>query len=539
MFNDFDRRALLRLSLAGGGLAALPASVRAQLLPTRGFTHSVASGDPASESVLLWTRYVGAGNAPSVLRAEIAEDVGFGRIVARVEGAAGADTDQIARLRATGLTPGKWYFYRFNAPDGTKSDVGRTRTLPRGRTERFNIAVFSCANKGFGYFNAYAHAAKRGDIDLVVHVGDYLYEYKRGVYPALAQEIDGRVPPGDEIVALNDYRARYADYRLDPDLQALHRNLPMIAIWDDHEFTNDAWKDGAENHQPDEGDWQARKAVARQAHHEWLPTASRAYNRYDIGDLVSMLVVDTRVEGRDQQLSLAPAIKAGREGLIALRDGAWRDPKRTLLGFEQEKWVADELKASARSGTRWQLLAQQVVMGRIVVPKGAAAFLGPDATPRAKAYMQGGLMAASVGLPQNLDSWGGYAPARSRLLKGAQDAGADLVVVSGDSHNAWACDLTDGGKAAGVEFAGHSVTSPGFESALAAAPTVVAGALVDANPELKWADMSQRGYLTVSFTRDAARADWVFMRGVKSPSLATGPGRAATVRRGRGRMELV
>lgn len=539
MFHEFDRRAVVRLGLLAAGAAYLPAGVLAQLLPARGFTHSVASGDPGHDNVLLWTRFVGAGDA-AMLRAEVAEEPGFGRIVARAEGPAAASTDWTAKLRVGGLTPGRWYFYRFTGPNGEVSPVGRTRTLPQGKLDRFNIAVFSCSNKAFGYFNAYGHAAKRADLDLVVHVGDYFYEYKPGVYPAAGQEVGGRVPsPGNELIALADYRTRYADYRLDPDLQALHRNFPMISIWDDHEFANDAWSGGAENHQPDEGPWEDRKAHARQAYQEWLPVAERAYNRYDIGDLVSMMVLDTRIEGRDQQLDLAPAVKAGKDGLIAFRDGAWSDPKRTVMGFAQEKWVADQLKSSVKSGARWQLLAQQIVMGELLTPKAAVDWLGPDASKRAQAYVQGGILAGSIGLPGNLDGWGGYMPARERLLGAAQDAGASLVVVSGDSHNAWANDLAHGGKAAGVEFAGPGVTSPGFESALKADPKVVADGLVAGNPELKWCDTARRGYVSVAFTQAAVRADWIFMADVKTPGTTTGKGQAAVAKHGRNIMELV
>lgn len=536
MRNGIDRRGLLGLGVTGGALALLPGSVAAAM-PMRGFTHSVASGDPADTSVLLWTRYVGTGSAAQPLRVEVAAEPGFGRIVARAEGVADPAADWCVRVRAEGLTPGKWYFYRFVGPDGVRSETGRTRTLPQGRTDRFNVAVFSCSNIGFGFFNAYGHAAKRNDIDLLIHVGDYLYEYEHGKYPDKGKGIPSRLAgPAGEIIKLEDYRTRYADYRRDPDLRALHRRFPMISIWDDHEFTNDAWKDGAENHQPNEGDWATRKAVARQAYQEWLPVAPRAYNRYDIGDLASLLVLDTRVEGRDEQLSLAPVIKGGREALIGFRDGVWSDPRRTLLGFDQEKWVADNLKASTAAGTRWQFVAQQLVMGKVTAPKQAAEWLGPDASARSKAYMQAGQLAASVGLPMNLDSWGGYDPARSRFLKSAQDANADLVVVSGDSHNAWACDLAEGGKPAGVEFAGQGVTSPGFESALAADPKIVEAGVVGANPEVKWADLSRRGYFTVAFTPEAARADWVFMKTILSPSYATSAGHSATVRRGARRM---
>lgn len=539
MFHDFDRRAIIRLGLGGAALAALPAGVLAQLLPARGFTHSVASGDPGATDVLLWTRFVGTGDAAVPLRVEVAEDPGFGRVVARAEGTAGPEHDWCARIRASGLTPGKWYFYRFTGPDGSVSPVGRTRTLPQGKTGRFNIAVFSCSNKPYGYFNAYAHAATRGDIDLVVHLGDYFYEYQVGTYPSLAETVGGRSPaPANEIVALQDYRTRYADYRLDPDLQALHRNFPVISIWDDHEFANDSWKDGAENHQPDEGPWEDRKAHARQAYHEWLPVNETPYRRYDIGDLVTMLTLDTRIEGRDRQLDMGAAIKGGKASLTAFRDGAWSNPKRTLMGFPQEKWAATEL-ASARRATKWQLLAQQIVMARLYTPKQSGEWLSADASARSRAYVQGGVMAAAAGLPFNMDSWTGYMPARERLLSAAQSAGSDLVVISGDSHNAWGSTLLNKGRPAGVEFAGQSVTSPGFESALAADPKVIAAGLVDASPELKWADTSRRGYLTVSFTPDEARCDWVFMATIKQPSVATSAGQAAKVARGRNRIELV
>ena len=535
-----DRRTLLRNVALGSGLLLLPAHAIAALWPARGFTHSVASGEPAADSVLLWTRYAGgAGAVP--MRVEVAREPGFGRIVARGEGVADPAHDWCVRATVTGLEPGRWYFYRFVAADGSRSAVGRTRTLPVGRTAKFNVAVFSCANKPFGYFNAYAHAAARADIDLVVHLGDYLYEYAPGKYPALNEAVAGRdILPATEIVGVDDYRLRYASYRADADLAALHRRFPMISIWDDHEIANDAWKEGAENHDPaTQGPWAVRKANATQVHREWLPISDKAYNRYDIGDLVSLITLDTRVEGRDRQLDLGAAMKTGKPGLLAFRDGAWSDPKRTLMGFEQEAWAARQLQGSVASGIKWQLVAQQIVMGNLLTPPDAASWLGADAGARAKAYVGAGIMAGQLGIPGNMDSWGGYAPARSRLLQAAQAANANLVVVSGDSHNAWAFDLADGGKPAGVEFAGQGVTSPGFEAALKADPAVVAAGLVKGNPEMKWCDTARRGYLSVTFTPEAARSDWVFVDTIRTPTTRTGRGQAAVTRRGTNRMALV
>ncbi len=535
---SIDRRALLTASAAGLLLPARPAL--AGLWADKGFTHGVASGDPGPDSIKLWTRYAAPGGGDAVLKIEVASDAGMGRIVARGEALAGPATWGTAQARITGLPVGGWLFYRFTAPDGSTSPIGRTRTLPAGPLSRFNIAVFSCANKPFGWFNAYAHAAARDDIDLVVHLGDYLYEYKRGEYPGAAEMVDGRIidPPG-EAIHLDDYRQRYASYRVDPSLQELHRLFPMVAIWDDHEVANDTWKHGAENHQPDEGPFDARLAAATQAYHEWLPQPDRMYQRYDIGNLVSLITLDTRNTGRDQQLDLGAALRSGPAGLIAFRDGAWNDPKRTIMGAEQEAWFTETIKASVRDGQKWQLVAQQIVMGNLYTPKDAITWLGPNADKRALGYVSGGIAAGAAGIPGNMDSWGGYPQARKRLLRAAQAADADMVVVSGDSHNAWAFDLAEGGKPAGVEFAGQSVTSPGYESALAADPAAIRAGLVAANPEMRWCDTSRRGYLTVSFTPEAARCDWVFCSTIHQRSLATSAGQAATVVRGRRRMTLV
>lgn len=537
-----DRRRLM-----GGGLIAaalLPGRGLAQLWPATGFTHSVASSAPRADSVLLWTRYAGPGAAAQPLRVEIAERPDFGRIAARAEASADPANDWCARATLTGLQPRRTYFYRFTAPDGTRSDIGRTRTLPAGRTSRARIAVVGCSNKGFGFFNAYGHAAARDDLDFVIHTGDYIYEYLIGGYPAKDQIVPGRdILPATEIVRLDDYRQRYASYRIDQDLQALHRRHPVIAIWDDHEFANDAWVGGAQNHQSDEGDWNARKAVARQAHDEWLPSSGRAYDRYELGDLVTLLTLDTRIEGRDKQFDLAAILAdAGTEPRPALerfRDGPWRDPARTLLGAAQERWAADALRDSVQRRTKWQFVAQQLVMSTIRTPPAARDWINAAAPERIKRFVGGGIIAGSVGLPQSMDSWGGYPAARARFLKDAQEAGANLVVTAGDSHNAWASSLLNDGKPAGVEFAGHSVSSPGFESALTADPAIVRAGLVAASDELKWCDTSNRGYLTLSFDKSSVRADWLFSAPVRTRDPRIVASHTGAARRGPNRIARV
>ncbi|WP_310497409.1 alkaline phosphatase D family protein [Sandarakinorhabdus sp.] len=536
MRSAIDRRAFLAATGAGLLLPARPALAR--LWAGSGFTHGVASGDPGPGSIKLWTRYARADGAATVLKVEMAETPDFAQIIARAEALAGAETWGTAQARMTGLPDGRWLWYRFVAPDGTMSPPGRTRTLPQGALSRFNIAVFSCSNRPFGHFNAYAHAAARADVDLVVHLGDYIYEYQMGSYPEAP--MPGReMLPVDEIIAIDDYRQRYASYRVDPGLQELHRLFPMIAIWDDHEFANDTYNGGAQNHQEGEGAWNMRKAAALKAHAEWLPGPDRPWQRYDIGDLVSVITLDTRMTGRDKQLDLGAAMKGGTTGLKDFRDGVLNAPQRTILGAEQEAFVADALAGSVKSGRKWQFLAQQVVMGDVFTPKDAMSWLAPDADRRAKGYIQGGLAAAALGIPGSMDMWSGYPQARRRLLQSAASAGSDLIVVAGDSHNAWAFNHSLDGKPVAAEFGVQSVTSPGYETALAADPAVVRAGLIGSSPGLQWCDTSRRGYMTVAFTPGETRCDWVFMNSIRAVDLGTGAGQSAVVRRGKKRMTLV
>ncbi|PKP90568.1 MAG: alkaline phosphatase, partial [Alphaproteobacteria bacterium HGW-Alphaproteobacteria-16] len=436
----------------------------------------------------------------------------------------------------TGLTPATRYFYRFIAPDGSMSPVGRTKTLPLGAVARCGIAVFSCSNLGFGHFNAYRHAAARDDIDFAVHLGDYIYEYQHGTYPAMAEVVAGRLPlPAHEIVALADYRLRYASYRADPDLQALHAAMPMIASPDDHESTNDSWEGGAQNHQADEGDWSIRKAASMQAWREWMPVSDEPWKAYQIGTLATLFRTETRLLGRTRPHEVAELLGAGDPvaALKAFRDGAWSDPAATMMGWEQEAWIAAAMAGSVRAGTRWQLAGFGTIMGQTVTPKQAAQWVSPDAPARLKNYVQAGVTMASLDLPMNLDNWGGYPAARARFLTAAQAAEANLIVLSGDSHNAWAYDLAQDKRAAGVEFAGHAVSSPGFEGAIRIDPKQVASALVGANPELKWCDTSRRGYMALTLTPDAVRNDWLFVDTVTERRATASIGHSATVARGR------
>lgn len=530
-----NRRALLATAGFGIGGLMLPggAAMAQALLGLTGFTHNVASGEPGPDSVLLWTRYVNPTGGASKVRVEISESRDFAKIAGGGQMVTGPWRDHTVKITVDNLAPGKWHWFRFIAPDGSMSPVGRTKTLPVGKASKFNIAIFSCSNLGFGEFNAYGHAAAREDIDLVLHIGDYIYEYGRGGYDGGAK-FAARIFPADEILTLADYRLRYASYRSDPQLQALHANFPVIPNTDDHEGANDAWEGGAQNHTADEGDFSARRNAAMQVWREWLPVGEQPWKEYPIGDLATYYRTDTRMVARSKPYSHGELARAAdpAKAFAEFRDGAWRDPSMTMFGTEQESWL---FSAIARNKATWAVLGTGTNMGYNFTPEEAMNWFPKDAPERTKNFVRQGIAAAKAGLPYNLDNWGGYPVARSRVLAAAQRADANLVVVTGDSHNGWAFDLPEGGKPAGVEFGGHSVSSPGFESATVGVdPAVIARNLQEASKqELRWVDTSNRGYMHLSLTPQAATNEWIFMQTVKDVSLETKASHRMKVRPGR------
>ena len=531
-----DRRSLiLGASVGLGALLIAPGRGLAQLLAAKGFTHNVASGEPGPDSMLLWTRYVPAtGDGVVRLDAEVALDPDFTKVMSGGSVRTGIYRDWTAKITVDGLKPGTVYWYRFVAPDGSRSPVGRTKTLPADDAARFRLAVFSCSNMPVGWFNAYGHAAKRTDLDLWMHVGDYFYEYGNASYKD--KIIAGRaVEPDHEILAIADYRLRYACYRADGDLQRLHQMAPMVAFWDDHESANDSWEGGAQNHQPKtEGDWNPRRAAAMQVYREWMPVSDEPWKSYPIGTLATLYRTESRLLARTKQADIAAAYHEPDPdaALKAFRDGVWQDPSATMLGSTQESWLAHSLKASARS-TAWQLVGMGTILGRTVMPGEAVGWLRRDASDQVVSRFKNDVRAARIGLPMWMDRWDGYPAARSRLLKSAQDADADLVMLSGDSHNAWAYSLVEGGQRAGVEFAGHSVTSGGMEGSFGADPKLVARGFVAANPELRWADTSQRGYMMIDITPQRVTGEWLFMRTIQSPNVELAGSHQMHVDRGR------
>jgi alkaline phosphatase D len=423
----------------------------------------------------------------------------------------------------------------------------------------------SCTNYPAGFFNVYAEVAK-SDVEFALHLGDYIYEYAASGYASSAAASLGRVSvPANELLTLADYRARHAQYKSDPDSKNLHALKPMIAIWDDHETANDAFKVGAENHTPaSEGAWADRKAAALQAYHEWMPIRtgsdkSKIYRSFNFGNLVSLHMLDTRLIGRDEQIDIADL--AGINGTPAQEAAteAFKRPTRQMLGTEQMQWLQGQLMAST---ARWQVLGQQVLMGRMEFPVSVLAALNTsDLSPAAQAagqkavsdYLtakatpagsrtteQAGLMNTTLNpkLGYNLDAWDGYVAARETLLMTAYQLQKRLVVLAGDTHNAWHSDLTLMGLAnpalagtkVGEEFATSSVSSPGLENYLVTlSPPQIKGIFEGVVDDLNWIDASQRGFLKMSFTSSEAKGEWFFVSTISNRTYTSSRGHTTTM----------
>jgi alkaline phosphatase D len=454
------------------------------------FPNGVASGDPLADRVVLWTRTAPRSGTVDV-DWRIALDPALSRVVGRGTTRTGPLRDFTVKVDGGGLEPATTYYYAFSV-GRRRSAVGRTRTLPANRAERLRLAVVSCSNYPYGFFNAYGCIAARPDLDAVLHLGDYTYEFENGRYGDGAKL--GRLPqPLGETVSLADYRLRYATYRSDPDLREAHRQHPFINVWDDHELANNAWRDGAQNHQPDkEGPWDARRAAAYQAYLEWMPVREqyglnpRLYRSFRFGTLADLVMLDARAL-RDQQV--AP------DNLEALAD-----PRRTMLGSAQEEWCFDELRTSQRNATAWRLLGQQVLFTRM--------------TPAGQKV-------------RNADTWDGYQAARERMLDviGGERI-RDVVILTGDVHSSWAMDVprspwgdyraASGEGSLAVEFSTPAISSPpvfadGQGRERAAALKVML-------PHLKFMDGENRGYVLLDVTETRVQTDYYFVATVDERS---------------------
>ncbi|MCX8771156.1 alkaline phosphatase D family protein [Vibrio parahaemolyticus] len=503
---------------------------------TVSFEHGVASGDPTQAQVIIWTRVTTAASYVDVSW-QVASDMEFSNVVQSGVFTTDTGRDFTVKVDVQNLNANSQYYYRFMVGE-MMSEVGQTQTLPEDSVEKASMAVVSCANYPAGYFHVYREILNQHEqspFDVVLHLGDYIYEYGTGGYASEDAAALGREPSkGAECITLDDYRKRYAQYRQDADLQALHAKLPMIAVWDDHELANDTWKNGAENHQDDEGHFIDRRAAAAAAWTEWLPVRENTfsnmliYRQFSFGNLVNLMMLDTRLVGRDKPLdyfSLSAPTMEAIGGLVAQS----RSADRELLGTEQLAWLMKEFNTH---DAKWNVLGQQVLMSRMELPSSVmtAMFQLFTSTEEKKTEALLAVNTAITGyladpsadpisLPYNLDAWDGYYVEREKVYQLAKASSGNFVCLAGDTHNAWASELKDvSNNPIGVEFATSSVSSPGLEEYLALDPVAIAQmeyTLPHLVSELQWADIKQRGFMRVTFTADAAQSTWYLVSTIK------------------------
>lgn len=546
---DLSRRGVLLGGAAAGlvGLSTTDARAAVGDITSRGgvFGFGVASGDPTATEVLLWTRVTpvpyavpGSGRGPARdVVWEVAADEAFRHVVRRGTTRTDASRDHTVKVVVDGLEPYTEYWYRFRVRRAV-SPVGRTRTSPDepGTTHALRLAFASCSNYTGGYFTAYRGIAARDDLDLVLHLGDYVYEYgNTPAQPGVPGSGDRYGPPelvgvrdhrpAVEMVSLEDYRVRHALYKADPDAMAAHARHPWVVIFDDHEITNDAYATGAENHEEQddpgtpytgpgepegvraEGDFLERRDCALQAYVEWMPIREPAgwqpaahrgtqfFRRFSFGDLADLSVVETR-QNRSQQV---PATVGGAP------NPALADPSRHLPEPEQMDWLVDALAGSTKA---WHLVGNQTVLAPVYAPGSTAPVVF------------------------NADQWDGYQADQARLLTSMAAASTDAVVLTGDIHSSWAVDLpvdpatyAADGRSAGVEMVCPSVTSNGFKEVLgsAAAAARTTAAFQARNPWVRHLEGIGHGFAVLDVTPERVQVDFHYIRSGGDKGLVVDP----------------
>ena len=501
------------------------------------FAHGVASGDPDATSVVIWTRVSGA-REPITVDWYVATDAEMLDVVSHGQFITDAQRDYTVKQVVDGLAPGQSYFYQFVVND-TPSPLGQTKTLPVGHLDKLVLAVMSCSNYAFGYFNAYEVIANDNEIDFVVHLGDYIYEHRaRGGYGGATGRRLGRMhQPGHEAVSLADYRIRHAQYKRDPESIAMHARHPIITTWDDHESANNPWMGGAENHQLNDGDWFARRDASKQAYYEWLPIREpgpggsrlQFWRHFKFGDLASLITLESRHTGRSKQITwggnLDDFASAGEAS--AFYNTIIGAPHRNMLSAEMEEFLNSELAESANAGMRWRIIGNQTVMARRRSPKLNEPFfedLRKELGTLARGRLDNLARLGDLELPADLDSWDGYPAARERFYQVAKDVGIrDLLVISGDTHSYWANALYDAdGTSMGVELGTTGITSPRSFLPFGVDGIARWDQLVAAeNKEIEWAEGRYRGFIRLDITHDDIRADFVTVTDVETRDYET------------------
>lgn len=462
--------------------------------PTRAqeshFQHGVASGDPTSDSVILWTRLTptfdatpGSGRGPdAVITWELSPSPEFSTIIRSGTVITTAIRDHTVHIHVTGLSPATRYFYRFISHTGEISPMGRTQTSPLIDVPlpHLRFALASCANWEAGFFAAYGDIARRanaGELNALIFLGDYIYEYATGMFAGNAGVVRQHRPL-HEATTLNDYRTRYGHYRSDTHLQAAHAALPWIAMWDDHESANNAHREGAENHSAHEGSWQQRQAAARQAFLEWMPIRqeSTLFRTFTFGDLATLSLLDLR-SFRD----VPPSREQWLQGQRA----------ETMMGSHQFEWLKTNVENTT---TAWNIIGSSVMAAPMSLT-GQPFFQLPEP------------------IPANLDQWDGYSHERDQLLSILTDSATPTMFLSGDIHSEWANNIQFNGQNIGVEVVCSSITSANVND-FAKLPednpvSLHAEQAIRTNsPHVRHVDLDAHGYATVDLSHEAAHMTW-------------------------------
>ena len=521
------------------GIARLPilstTGLAADTAPS--FLHGVASGDPDQESVVIWTRMSGLTKSHSVSW-QLALDSTFQRIISHGSETTNQYEDYTVKAVVAGLEPGKNYLYRFNCR-GVTSPIGRTRTLPKGDIGSLGLALASCSNYAFGFFNGYDAIARDDAIDFVLHLGDYIYEYAATGWGAqTALTLNRAHNPINEIVSLQDYRERHAQYKADPDSQRMHAAKPLLLVWDDHESANNPWVGGAQNHQPiEEGRWTDRRDSAIRAYYEWMPIREpdkgadrKAFWRsYQFGNLATLINLESRHTGRSEQIDYADHVYqiTSKADAVAFQRDILGAPGRTMLSTDMESFLSRELERSKREGTAWRLIGNAIPMARTPVPNlaemGITMPKEPGVVPGVSADL---VWKGKWGLPLYLDTWDGYPWAREQLYSLCAACGiSDLLVLTGDSHSFWANTLTNGdGQNFGVEIGAAGVTSPGDFIEQGFDPSTaeqIDEAFATQIPDVRWTSNLYQGYVRLVITASGGTADYIAVSTVNTRQYRT------------------
>ena len=471
----------------------------------RPFYHGVASGDPLNDRVMLWTRAHSESQKDVTVKWSISTNPNpWIAPAASGTALATSKTDFTVKVDATGLRPGTKYYYQFEA-NGLKSIIGQTKTTPETTDRPVRLAFVSCSNYETGYFNAYRVLAERGDLDAVIHLGDYIYEYGTGTYSN--DNLDRKHIPSHEAVTLQDYRLRYSLYRTDKDLLAAHAMHPFITTWDDHELANNAYSEGAQNHQQEEGTWQSRSAAARQAYYEWLPIREDAtkkhYRSIAYGNVAQLLLLDTRLEDRSKQVKNEES-----------KD--YYNAKRTIIGDAQFDWLKDRL---ADKTYRWNLIANQVPLSKLIV----------HWKKEPRLYM---------------DGWDGYPVEKKKLLKTIKkQAAGRTIIMTGDYHSSLALETDFKGTSkaddnVAVEFIVPSISSSNVDERETPEDVVKFEAFYPSNnPHLKYVNLRDHGYVELMITAERIAASYVYTKSLEEPSREHFVGKAFIVTHGKPELE--